>query len=269
MKFSDQTWIHAYSPACVLRITGPDAATFLQGQFTNDLSTVSMGKSAYGLWLDRKGRVLGDSHVIRPAAGDGFWVVSVASGGDAIARHLGAHLIADEVEVADESGRWRGLALVGEGTGAWLAQGERPGHFFPGRRALAENWEWVFPEAGPAHAGPAAPAGRAAGPDEIELLRSTAGIPALPADIGPGDLPSEGGLEADAISYSKGCYIGQEVMARIKALGRVRRALVRVRGPGPAPAVPAALWRGARREGELRSVAGDAGGFAGLALVSV
>ena len=98
---------------------------------------------------------------------------------------------------------------------------------------------------------------------------SLAGIPSVPGDIGPADLPNEGGLEADAISYSKGCYLGQEVMARIKSLGRVRRTLVRVTGTVAPPAVPAGLWQGERREGELRSAAPTPGGFDGLALVSV
>jgi folate-binding Fe-S cluster repair protein YgfZ len=57
-------------------------------------------------------------------------------------------------------------------------------------------------------------------------------------------------------------------MARIKSMGRVRRALVRVRGSGPAPGLPAGLWRGDKREGELRSAVQDAGGFVGLALIS-
>jgi folate-binding protein YgfZ len=100
-------------------------------------------------------------------------------------------------------------------------------------------------------------------------MRISSGIPSVPADIGPSDLPNEGGLDRDAISYSKGCYLGQEVMARIKSLGRVRRTLVRVRGAGEAPALPAALWRGDRREGEIRSAIPGPGGFEGIALVSV
>jgi hypothetical protein len=101
-------------------------------------------------------------------------------------------------------------------------------------------------------------------------MRIAAGIPSIPDDIGPGDLPNEGGLEAVAVSYSKGCYLGQEVMARLRTRGRVRRRLARAAGRGPAPALPAALWRDGKRDGELRSVAptADGSGYVGLALVS-
>jgi folate-binding protein YgfZ len=131
----------------------------------------------------------------------------------------------------------------------------------------------VFPRsAGPALAndlkgGAGARWGTAA---ELEHLRVTAGIPAVPAEVGPADLPNEGGLDAAAVSYTKGCYVGQEVMARVKATGRIRRRLIRVRGAAPPPSVPAALWREGRQVGELRSascVPGEAG-FIGLALVS-
>ena len=227
------------------------------------------GASVYGLWLDRKGRVIGDSHVIRGPLDGEFWIVSTDSAGSAIAGHLQAHIIADEVEVSDESPGWRAMALVGEGCGEWLTSAVRPGFAFPGRRAPGENWEWLFPEADAPAALAASSQGRAVATDEIERLRIRSAIASVPADIGPADLPNEGGLDAQAISYSKGCYTGQEVMARVKSLGRVRRTLVRVRGEGAPPALPAALWRGERRDGELRSAVADPGGFDGLALVSV
>jgi folate-binding protein YgfZ len=104
---------------------------------------------------------------------------------------------------------------------------------------------------------------------EMERLRITAAIPAVPADLGPGDLPNEGGLEATALSYTKGCYLGQEVMARLKSMGQVRRHLLRVRGTGAVPSLPSPLFHGERRVGELRSAAEDAEGFVGLALVSL
>jgi len=223
----------------------------------------------YGLWLDRKGHVVADSHVIRAQGPDGYWIASISSPAAVIARHLGDHIVADDVEILDETGGWTGISLIGAGAGSWLAGEPRPGLFFPGRRTTDENWEWLCREADSASAARALSGARLAGAGEVERMRIGSGMPSVPTDIGPADLPNEGGLDAQAISYSKGCYTGQEVMARIKSMGRVRRTLVRVRGDGAPPALPAGLWRGDRREGELRSAAADAGGYLGLALVSV
>jgi hypothetical protein len=268
MKIPATLSVFPYSPACMLRVTGPDAKTFLQGQFTNDLSQIDPGRSVYGLWLDRKGRVIADGTVIQAPGVVEFWIISTSSPAAVIERHLGGHIIADDVALADETGAWRGISLIGAGAGAWLAAESRPGFVFPGRRDSRENWEWIFSESDSASATAAVFGAHAAEADDIERMRIASGIPSVPADIGPADLPNEGGLDKDAISYSKGCYLGQEVMARIKSLGRVRRTLVRVHGSGPRPGLPSILWQGDRKEGELRSAVGDAGGFSGLALVS-
>jgi tRNA-modifying protein YgfZ len=270
-NFPASAAVFPYRPACLLRVSGPDAAAFLQGQFTNDLGRIGPGQSVYGLWLDRRGRVLADSHVVRAREGGDFWIASVASPSAVISRHLEDHIIADEVSIEDVTGAWAGLSLIGPGTGAWVPAESRAGLVFPGRRDAGENWEWIYPDrdAGPAEA--AVEGARRVLADEVARMRIASGIPAIPADIGPSDLPNEGRLESAAISYSKGCYLGQEVMARLKSRGRVRRALVRAAGAGTVPAVPAALWRGDRREGELRSVVADASGrgYVGMALVSV
>ena len=260
-----------YRPACLLRVAGPDAAAFLQGQFTNDLSRLEPGAAAYGLWLDRKGRVIADSHIIREEQGDGFWVESAASPSAVVLRRLEDFIVADEVEIEDATPSWSGVSLVGAGAAAWLAGESRVGLTFAGRRDSGENWEWIYPDAASATVEAAIAGARMISPDEATRMRVASGIPSVPADVGPSDLPNEAGLDSVAISYSKGCYLGQEVMARLKSMGRVRRTLVRVDGTGAVPGVPAALWRGDRREGELRSAVADAGGrgYLGLALVSV
>jgi tRNA-modifying protein YgfZ len=269
MKIPAQLKTFGYSPACLLRVSGPDAELFLQGQFSNDLKTINLGQSLYGLWLDRKGKVVGDSHVIRSVDRENFWIFSVESTGAALAAHLGEHLIADEVEIFDETAAWRALALIGPGAGEWLNSEVRQGFSFPGRRQSGESWEWIHPAAAfPAALEAVAGAARLL-PEDMERLRIEAGIPSVPRDIGPADLPNEGGLDTQAISYSKGCYLGQEVMARIKSLGRVRRKLVKVSASDCAPSAPCALWQGPRREGELRTVIGTETGYVGLALVSV
>ena len=268
MKIPALAAVFHYLPAALLRVTGPDAGTFLQGQFTNDLGKMTPGRAVYGLWLDRKGRVIADSTVILAPGGAEFFIASIFSPASAMERHLGGHIIADDVAIADETGAWRGVSIMGPGSGAWLAGEARPGLVFPGRRDSGESWEWIHPAADSASVNAAVSGARILDAAEMERMRIASGIPSVPADIGPSDLPNEGGLDRDAISYSKGCYTGQEVMARIKSLGRVRRTLVRVRGGGAPPALPAGLWRGDRREGEVRSAAADSGGFAGLALVS-
>ncbi|HEY1848655.1 MAG TPA: tRNA-modifying protein YgfZ, partial [Opitutaceae bacterium] len=105
--------------------------------------------------------------------------------------------------------------------------------------------------------------------EDAERERIAACIAAVPCDIGAADLPNEAGLDQVAISYSKGCYTGQEVMARIKSLGRVRRRLVRLRGPGSPPRGGSPLWSGGARQGEIRSAVGVPAGFEALAMVAV
>ena len=270
MNFPQSIRIFHYRPAAWLRIAGPDAETFLQGQFSNDILLSKRDGGVYGLWLDHKGKVLADGFLVADSGG-GFRVGSYFSGADGIRRRLEEHIIADDVTVEDFTGEHVGVALVGEGSGAWLASEKRAGWTFRGRRASVENWEWVHPASEAAEAAARLSGFREGSAEELERIRIASGIPAVPADIGPRDLPQEGGLEAAAVSYSKGCYIGQEVMARLKSRGRARRLLVRVGGRGPVPILPAELWRDGRKAGELRSAiaASAPDAFAGMAMLSV
>jgi len=273
------THLHWWRPAAWLRITGEDAANFLQGQFTNDLRGLgaSGGAAVYGLWLDVKGKVLADSFVLRGAgggsgvAGPEFWVGSYFSAAAVIRTRLESHVIADDVTIEDLTADWAGVSLFGDGATEGLPAQSREGFIFPGRRTREKNTEWVFPVA----ALDAVRRQLAGWPEletsELVRLRIAAGLPAVPAEVGPGDLPNEGALEADAISYTKGCYLGQEVMARLKSMGQVRRRLLRVSGAAAAwPALPAPLFLGERKVGELRSAVSDAaGGFVGRAMLSL
>lgn len=169
----------------------------------------------------------------------------------------------------DLTAGWIGVSLLGEGAAAWLAGETRLGLIFAGRRVKTENAEWIFPQAELTKV-----RGQLAGIveiDEKELMRCRieAGIPAVPADIGAGDLPGEAGLESETISYTKGCYLGQEVMARLKSMGQVRRRLKRVESAGDVPVTPVALWQGGKQVGELRSAVATENGFVGLAMLSL
>ncbi|MEO6246582.1 MAG: folate-binding protein [Opitutaceae bacterium] len=278
INISTSPAVFQWQPAAWLRVCGSDAANFLQGQFTNDLrglAAVGVGerpRAVYGLWLSVKGKVVADSFVVRGAEVNEFWLGSYFSPAAMIRERLDGHIIADDVLIEDQTADWRGLSVLGAGAGAVVERLKPKGCFvFSGRRTRAGGWECVFPAG-------AFPAGvnlddamGSLDAESVERLRIREGIPAIPTDVGPSDLPNEAGLETEAISYTKGCYLGQEVMARLKSMGQVRRRLLRVRG-GDAqwPAIPTAIFVGSRQVGELRSAIRDGDrGWIGLAMLSL
>ncbi len=254
-----------WNPSAVLRVTGEDAATFLQGQYTNDLQVAPATDGAvYGLWLNQKGKIVADSFVRRVAEKE-LWIVSYFSPATVIRERLEAYVVADEVDIADVTDGWAGLAWFGESPrsrleGAWT---------FAGRRAAVATTEVIYPRSAGADVKAWLGDATEISAQELERRRLRAGIPAVPRDLGLADLPNEGGLERTALSFSKGCYLGQEVMARLKSMGQVRRRLVRVRGAGPVPATGTTLFLAERRVGEIRSIVEDGAGWVGLALVTL
>jgi hypothetical protein len=271
IKISTCSGIFAWKPAAWLRVSGADAQIFLQGQFTNDLRALERQAEVYGLWLSVKGKVLADSFVLRGARPEEFWVGSYFSRAEVIRERLEGYIIADDVVIEDVTADWAAVSAVGGELGADLAAVAPEGVVFRGRRVAGGNVEWAFPRAREAAVSAALSGKAVLSAEDIARARIAAGIPAVPGDIGPADLPNEGGLESEAISYTKGCYLGQEVMARLKSMGQIRRRLLRVQGAGaPGPASPAPVFVGARQVGELRSAVSDGeGGWMGLALVSL
>lgn len=267
MNSGSGTHFHDWRPSACLKVVGDDALTFLQGQFTNDLQQGDSKEPNYGLWLNQKGKVLADS-VVRIVSAKEAWIVSYFSPAAVIRERLEAYIIADDVAIEDVTAAMCGVMITGNVTAAeWGLKS--PAWNFRGRRMREPHTEIIFPASDSALVNAKLAGGTALSSGEMERRRIAAGIPAVPADIGPQDLPNEGGLEADAISYTKGCYLGQEVMARLKAMGQVRRRLLRVRGPGEAPARPAPVFQGERKVGELRSAVRDGANWIGLALVSL
>jgi folate-binding protein YgfZ len=269
MKMENSEW-HAWKPAAWLRISGADALTFLQGQFSNDLGGLRAKANGvvYGLWLNRKGRVLGDSFVLK-SAGEEFWVGSYFSAATEIKARLEAFVIADDVMVEARTADWSAVTVFGDKGPPPALDAATGIQCFPGRRWEGACSEWVFPTVFEPQVRAWLADERELDNAEMERRRIAAGIPAVPADIGPGELPNEGDLDAVAISHTKGCYLGQEVIARLRSLGQVRRRLFVVRGSECIPARPALLYQRGRQVGELRSSVSDGAGFIGLALLNL
>ncbi len=275
-----QTCIHSYRPATTINAEGEDAFTFLQGQFTNELRQAA-GNVVYGLWLNQKGRVLADSQILRLSERE-FRIVSTASIAAIISQRLQEYIIADDVVLTNETEKFFGLALWGVGCGEQVKQlfGMVPGAgqfqandeclVFAGRRVSGENYEIIGSEKKTAELRETLSrlGCRKVGVNEVEAARIADSVPTVPQDIGPGDLPNEGNLEGSAISFTKGCYLGQEVMARLKSMGQVRRHLRVVRGPGAAPKPGTPLYQAGKKAGETRSVALTADGYIAMAMLT-
>lgn len=255
------------SLAAVLRVTGEDAFAYLQSQFSNDLRRPGCARPVtYGLWLTRKGRVAADSLVVRLAPEE-FLLVSFHVPPDALATKVLENVIADDVESApvacagvtfagkDAADTLRSLGLPVPPAGEWAAEGalvvvasRRGGGSFE----VVSVDDAAFAEFLGRIRNMVTTSGAAA----LESLRLASGIPAVPADCGPGDLPQEAGLDADAVAFTKGCYLGQEVMARLQAQGRATRTLTRVVATeGTVFSTGQKLFAGADEAGEIRTQA--------------
>jgi folate-binding protein YgfZ len=235
----------APADTAVVRVTGEDAAAFLQGQCSADLRRVTL---ADALWLNRKGRVLAHTVIAKEADGSFLLLCPHLTAAELIAV-VTANVIADDVVATDESALWE----------KWVVWGAEPA--IAAVKAFATNrygiaaWDVLTP------VGAAAP-GEAATLFELDARRIAAGIPAVPVDCGANEFPQECGLDT-WVSYTKGCYLGQEVMARIQSMGSLRRILRRVSGPvsvGQELKTP---------EGKVAGTVRSAVGNVGLALVSV
>jgi tRNA-modifying protein YgfZ len=231
---------YQFRPASWILVEGEDTHEFLQSQFSNDLNKLQVAEHCYGLWLDQKGRVHGDSFVIR-AEEEKFYLFSYATPEPLIIEKLGKYIVADDVDLRGITGEMAGLCVIGNAIELIPELSKIPGvcgkiervegsfWSFPGRRGNVDAVEIV----GEKHAlarlaltieGKFGKSGILSASD-MEFVRIISGIPGIPVDIGDKELPQEAGLEKDAVSFSKGCYLGQEVMSRLHSMGKARRSL--------------------------------------------
>lgn len=272
---------YEYAPAGQLLVTDEDAADFLQSQFSNELRPFEAGRCAYGLWLDVKGKVIADGYVLCEGP-ERFRILSESSTSQTIVEKLERHVIADDVEI-ESLPACAAISLIGDGAGTVLTElglelpaegaftrGE--GVFvYLGRRSLEPSFELMFDSEAAAQALKSRLVECSVafvGVGRMHRERIAAGIPSVPQEIGPADLPGEGGLTDDAVSFTKGCYLGQEVVARMHNLGRPQRGLFRLSGTGEAPICPTAVYnRESKKLGELRSAFCDENGWLGVAIL--
>lgn len=202
-----------------VRVAGPDARAFLQGQLSQDVDPLEVGASVESLVLQPQGKVDGYVRVTR-LDDDEFVLDTDAGHGPALIARLSRFKLRTKADI--EPVEWCFVALRGEGDAAFDLEDDV--------HALPVQWPGIpgVDLAGPSVVAPSTlPAGSA---DELEALRIQAGVPALGSELTDKTIPAEAGIVERTVSFTKGCFTGQELVARIDSRGgnvpRVLRGIV-------------------------------------------
>lgn len=247
----------------LLRVTGKDRQDYLHRMSTQEVNGLAPGGAAFVAFLDVKGRVLAEGMlVLRP---DDVLLDVDPRAVEGLRDHLVRYVIMDEVEIEDLSTALRvvpalgpaGVELARErsaGAAAW----SNPRRGAPARDVLLPEAEAEALRAGLVAAG-AAPLEES----DLEALRIMAGVPRFGVDVDSSRLVMEAGLLGPAVSFSKGCYLGQEVVLRGTFRGQIQKGLVQLALPeGAAPGAP--LVAGGKEVGVVTSAAETPEGRLGL-----
>jgi len=269
-------------PAGIFRIEGPGALDCLQGLLTNDLAGRGNNSLVYGALLTPKGMIVVDGWVLRLS--DRHFFLCDGSGRDRTAEIFRRSLPPRLARVSDLSDAWSVLWLLGKGSrailagadvgtirepggvteiggGGLLASGSAPAPFEAlvlGERAVVSGIRSRLVDAGASEGEEAM----------IGAAQVLAGWPALGREIGERTLPQEVRFdELEGVSYSKGCYTGQETVARIHFRGHVNRALRGVVFDGEAPLAEPRVTAAGKDLGAVHSSTSADGMLLGLSVI--
>jgi aminomethyltransferase len=261
-----------FAHRAMLQFTGPDRLPFLQGMLSNDLRPLEMFQGQLSAILTQQGKVVADVRVL--CAMNSFYLDFWEPLKEKILAHLNRYLVADEVEINDPNDNWKMLSLQGPRARSILGELfsgiELPGelhqhsivHFQDAPLCLVcadhsgqDGFDLVV------QTGQLASVAQRldelgvtwVGTEAQNILRIEAGIPRYGVDFSEDNLLLEVGLET-SVSFTKGCYLGQEVVERIRSRGHVNKRLCGLLLDGAAPATFAdTLVVGSNEVGKITS----------------
>jgi folate-binding protein YgfZ len=239
----------------VVRVGGEDATSFLQGLLTNDVERLQPGEARYGALLTPQGKILFDMLIARIPAetGAAFLLDCAASQAADLAKRLGFYKLRAKVIIGDESAALGVVAIWGG------ASENAPGDVvYRDPRDSRLGWRRILPRAEAVALGET-------DASEYEALRIGVGAPKGGVDFAYGDaFPHDANLDlTNGVDFEKGCYVGQEVVSRMRHRGSARKRVAKVRVEAPAPAPGTPILDGALAVGTL----GSSSGREALALV--
>jgi folate-binding protein YgfZ len=240
------------SPHGLVVVSGPDATSFLQSLVSQDLEPVADGATVPTLLLTPQGKL--DVVLRASRVGDDWWLDTDAAYGPRLAASLARFRIRVKVELDDRTGATGLATLVGVDL-------EAPA----GLRVVPSRWgdlagvDLLGPRDAVAAAVEALPSDVARWTaDRFEAFRIESGVPRLGVDVDDATIPQEAFLERDAVSFTKGCFLGQELVCRIDTRGHVNRFLRRLDvAGGDVPPPGAVVVVDDRERGVVTSAAAD------------
>jgi folate-binding protein YgfZ len=251
-------------------ISGRDRMRWLNGMVSNNVRDLQSGHGFYAFVLNPQGHILGDLYVYN--RGDDFVLTAEAAQADKLYPHLKRFIIMDPVEFKPAE-EWAAIGVQGPKAEEILSAagvqfstlqplqvadvkfGETQATLVRGDHPLSPNYElWLAGDQVPALWDALVKAGAIpVGAEALELARVAAGIPRYGQDIRERDLPQETG-QMRALSFTKGCYIGQEIVERIRARGSLHRGFAGFRiVEGPLPTPGSKVQSGGKDVGEITS----------------
>jgi folate-binding protein YgfZ len=239
----------AEADVATLVVTGKDRVTWLNGLLTCDLVKRAPGDARYGLAVARNGRVLTDATIVVDDARERVLVAVPRAALETLRAHLDRYLVMEDAEVAPEVDAFEPWSLHGPRAGEVLAGAIAAGGVGGTVDRTGLGGAFVLAPAalrGPVRASIEERAlalggcvGNEAGWEALRLERA---VPRFGADFGDDTYPQEATLEKTAVSFDKGCYLGQEVVCMLEMRGHVKRKLAAVVfEAGEAPARGAAV----------------------------
>ena len=258
-----------------IAVTGGDRVRWLNGMATNNVRDLAPGHGVYAFLLNAQGRIQADLYVFQ--RGDSLLVDTELRQRDKILQLFDHYIIADDVEFADISDKLTALGLTGpesrqvlERAGiavpdlahlqfADIAWQQKPITLLRSGEEARESWQmWTAPEhTGELWSGLLKAGARPAGTVALNLFRISRGIPQFGEDIRERDLPQETG-QTRALNFTKGCYLGQEIVERIRSHGAVHRQFTAFAVEGTLPEPGAKILAAEKDEKEAGEITSSA-----------
>jgi folate-binding protein YgfZ len=246
----------------LLAVRGKDRLKFLHRVSTQKLDGLAAGDAVHLAFLNVKGHIVSDA--LAAFRDDDVLLDVEPAAAEPLRAHLARFVVMDQVKLDDLSASFRVVPALGPG-GVELARARAGASAWPNPRRGAPALDVLLP-AGEAEAFRATLTAEGAQPlseGDLEALRIRAGVARFGADFDASRLPMEAALVATAVSFEKGCYLGQEVVARGTFRGQIQRGLVQLALPGGAgPGAP--LSAGGQDVGAVTSAADTPEGRIGL-----